>query len=342
VVLAGSLGMLENQPSEAIIDLEKANAALAAGPAIHTMLSHLAAYDPRVGITLEADLDPTIEPFLKDHAMNGNPILPGVMGIEGFSVAAKHIATRLASEDAEFEVTGLEDIHFLTPFKFYHDEPRKVTWRALPLREASGLVVYVTLKSSLALKVRKMDDLLHFTGKVHLQPLSEVQAAEIQQATPPVWKEGSPEVPSKVIYNLYFHGPSFQVLEGVQYLTDRVVGRLNKNVGRITNQEHPMITAPLLVELCFQTAGIYEIGSSGSLALPSSIGELTIYRGGVNGEPIFAEVIPHEDEDGKLRFEARVVDAKGRLYLELKDYRTSRLPYSLPEEDLEPIRSVMN
>ena len=46
------------------------------------------------------------------------------------------------------------------------------------------------------------------------------------------------------------------------------------------------------------------------MALPHSIGTLTIYPRKVNGEPIFAEVTPSM-ENGKVSFDARVVDAKG-------------------------------
>jgi len=58
--------------------------ALTTGSPAHVMLSHLAGYHNQAGLTLETTLDPTQQPFLKDHAINGIPVLPGVMGIEGF------------------------------------------------------------------------------------------------------------------------------------------------------------------------------------------------------------------------------------------------------------------
>ena len=88
------------------------------------MLSHVADFDLNKGLTLEAELDPKIQPFLYDHSLNGIPVLPGVMGIEGFSVAAKHIGSVLASNKGGFEVEKLEDIHFLAAFKFYRKDPR--------------------------------------------------------------------------------------------------------------------------------------------------------------------------------------------------------------------------
>ena len=82
------------------------------------------------------------------------------------------------------------------------------------------------------------------------------------------------------------------------------------------------------MELCFQTAGIWEIGKTGIMALPRSIESLTLYRQNVNGAAIYAEVKPYPSGNGELHFDARVVNSKGRLYLELKD--TAPLPCRYP------------
>ena len=44
--------------------------------------------------TFETTLDPTTEPFLHDHQIEGTPVLPGVMGIEAFAEAARWMASR--------------------------------------------------------------------------------------------------------------------------------------------------------------------------------------------------------------------------------------------------------
>jgi hypothetical protein len=90
-----------------------------------------------------------------------------------------------------------------------------------------------------------------------------------------------------------------------------------------------------------QTAGIWEASSTGVLALPKSIGELRLYRTTPNGQPIFAAVTPDHDAEGNLTFNAQVVDAKGHVYLELDNYRTSRLPYAVDEELLTPLRKLV-
>ena len=156
----------------------------------------------------------------------------------------------------------------------------------------------------------------------------------------PKWN-GNYTVPAEDIYRLYFHGPAFQVLEGVQRSGNTVIGKLNKELPSILNVEHELLSTPTLVELCLQTAGIWEIGKTGTIALPRSIENLTLYHHSVNGEAFYAEVKPFQTETGSLYFDARVVDDKGRLYLEMKKYCTTPLPDTIKKEFLEPLLGLM-
>jgi malonyl CoA-acyl carrier protein transacylase len=338
-IIASSLGaLLEECCPHGGMDLAKADSALRTGQPIHSMLSHVTDFDLNRGLTLEAELDPKAQPYLYDHSMNGIPVLPGVMGIEGFSVAAKHIGSVLASSMNGLEVGSLEDIHFLAAFKFYRKDPRRVTWLARAVREESGLVVYVSLESSRLMKTGAERHMQHFSGKVHLKP-HQAEPQDVSAAIP-VWN-GSYTVQAADIYQLYFHGPAFQVLEGVQRSGENVLGKLNKSLPPFTNEGHGLLSTPTLVELCFQTAGIWEIGKTGVMALPRSIQCLTLYRRNVNGAAIYAEVKPYHSGNGELHFDARVVDSKGRLYLELKEYTTTPLPVSVQPDLLAPLQELM-
>ena len=338
-IIAGSLGaLLEERCPHGGLDLARADGALRTGQPIHSMLSHVTGFDLNAGLTLEAELDPKDQPFLYDHTLNGTPVLPGVMGIEGFSVAAKHIGSVLASSGGTLEVDRLEDIQFLSAFKFYHNEPRRVTWIARAMRENHGLVVYVSLESSRLLKTGSDEHIRHFSGKVFLKP-PETGTQEAS-AKAPEWN-GSYTIKSEDIYRLYFHGPAFQVLEGVQRSGTTVIGKLNKEHPSILNTEHALLSTPTLVELCFQTAGIWEIGKTGTMALPRSIERLTLYRQSLNGANIYAEVTPTRSGDGELHFDARVVDSRGRLYLDLKDYRTSPMSDAVEPGLLAPLQELM-
>ncbi len=339
VILSGSLGRLETAGREdGGMDLEAANRALTEGEPIHVMLSRATGLRLHEGILLEAELDPSSEPFLRDHALNGVELLPGVMGIEGFTVAAKHVASSIGASKRGFDVTGLEEIQFLTPFKFYRSEKRKITWKAQVVYEKGYLQAYVTLESRQVSRARQDEIVRHFSGIVHLKPL-DVPLAEVT-VQPPEWN-GAYTVAAADIYRLYFHGPSFQVLEGVQRSGDALLGKMSASLPPITRDGGTAPITPVLVELCLQTAGVWEAGTTGALGLPRSIGALTLFKAQPNGAPIFAEVKPGEDEHGNLRFDARVVDATGHVYLELRDYRTSPLPYTVEGKLLQPLKELV-
>lgn len=338
VVVAGALGILESQEDpNGGLDIEKANQVLTSGRPIHQMLSRATGFHLQEGLLLEAELDPSQEAFLRDHSLNGIPLLPGVMGIEGFSIAAQHVALTLGNAKDGFRVDRLENIHFLTPFKFYRNEARKIAWKAQVLRVAEGLVAYVTLESDLIRVHHHSDHMIHFSGQVYLSPEKQVAAAK---GKAPHWN-GAYTLQAADIYKLYFHGPAFQVLEGVQVDGNMILGKLNRQIPSLTNQATSEISVPVLVELCLQTAGIWEIGKAETLSLPKSIGTLRLFENKVNGKPIFAEVNPMKAENGDLFFNARVVDGEGQVYLEIDEYRTAQMPYGIEADLLKPIKELV-
>jgi len=337
VVIAGSLGILENRSADScVLDIKHSDDALRAGNPIHSMFSHLVGFDTNDGIRLEAELNPEEISFLRDHAINGIPVLPGVMGIEGFSVASKHIASVLASEKGGFEVERLENIQFLSPFKFYGNKPRTIVWNAVAYRMSEGLKVEVKLESDITRHNGNVKHTIHFTGEVYLASAIPVSDAV---AIPPKWTKKQ-SVMAEDIYKVYFHGPSFQVLDAAQFSEGKVLGKFNKKLVGISADDPGLFATPLLIELCFQTAGLFEVGATGMLALPQSVGALKIFKQPLNGVAIFAEVETHT-VNGKYSFDARVVDARGNVFLELTDYQTSPLPYPAEKNLVEPLKILV-
>ena len=81
------------------------------------------------------------------------------------------------------------------------------------------------------------------------------------------------------------------------------------------------LAAPRLLELCFQTAGIWELSRRHRLALPASVDRVRIFRGEEDGEGrrLYALVTAR---DAGSSFDARVVDEEGRVYVDVTGYRT--------------------
>jgi hypothetical protein len=180
---------------------------------------------------------------------------------------------------------------------------------------------------------------LHFTADVRLrrEPLAPPAALAFPV---PTFEQGVGvrTIEHDQIYRVYFHGPVYQVLERAQIAGDRAIGLMARDLppdlvlNLQTQQALPVEThcaaslqmAPRLIELCFQTAGLWEMAARGVMALPLALESVTTYRQ-PNGAAsrLYALV---DAIDGGVSFDARVVDEDGNLYVELKGYRTVQLP----------------
>jgi hypothetical protein len=84
----------------------------------------------------------------------------------------------------------------------------------------------------------------------------------------------------------------------------------------------PELLSPRLIELFFQTAGIWEIGRNGRFGLPQHVDRIVLHPalGAPHGR---VEAIV---EPGEAGFDGRVVDEAGTVLLDVQGYRTVELP----------------
>jgi hypothetical protein len=128
------------------------------------------------------------------------------------------------------------------------------------------------------------------------------------------------------IYKLFFHGPAYQVLERVGVEGNKAIGLMALNLPPNTNpQDARSLTAPRLVELCFQTAAQWSIEAKDAMAFPLGFGQVCAYRQPEEaGEQRLYAVVETED-DGET-FEAKVLDESGNVFVALACYRTVSRP----------------
>ncbi|MGA2113600.1 MAG: SDR family NAD(P)-dependent oxidoreductase [Bryobacteraceae bacterium] len=303
VVAAGRLGALL-EPWDATGGLELS--ALALGP----MLGGTAHVGLNGGLTLETLLDPAVQAFLNDHRIEGTPVLPGVMGIEGFAEAALSIAPG-------WQVEAVEDVEFLAPFKFYRDEPRPVTVEARFHPDGGGLVADCQLTGRRILANQSEARVeTHFTGRVRL---SRQRPASTGGPVPGL-PHGS-TIDADAIYRVYFHGPAYRVLKRAWWDEYGAVGELAADLPANHHpDDRPLAIAPRLIELCFQTAGIWEMAVKHSMGLPRRVNRVSLYRmPEAAAGPLFAVVTADAVTGG---FDAYVVDQTGIPYLHVDGYRT--------------------
>jgi acyl transferase domain-containing protein/acyl carrier protein len=305
VLVALSLGaLLKDQDATGGLDASR----LAAGP----MTGAMAAVRRDGTCNIETTLDPVLQPFLHDHAIDGTPVLPGVMGIEAFAEAA-------AALSPGWVVDEVADVNFVAPFKFYRSEPRVVTVEAAFAVDGEERLAHCRLIGTRVLPNQaEPQTTTHFTGLVRLAPQS--RSSETGRAPS---LEGS-LVEHASIYGVYFHGPAYQVLRRAWWTEAGVVGEMA--AGLPENHlpaELPLAMAPRLIELCFQTAGLWEMAVGHRMGLPQHVDSVRLCRTAEEARgPLYAVVTPQADGSS---FDAEVVDAAGVRYVEMKGYRTVTL-----------------
>ncbi len=281
------------------------------------------------GLVVETELTPAAQPFLHDHQIDGVPVLPGVMGVEAFTEAA-----RLLFPDRH--ATAVERVRFLAPFKFYRHEPRTVTVQARFRLDGDDVVADCRLLGSRLLP-RQSEPIVteHFAARVRLSPAAAAPA----QAAWPAAGDG-PAVTAAEIYRIYFHGPAYRVVERAWAVDGGAAGLMPSN---LPDGHEPAaaatITSPRLLELCFQTAGIWELGRSGRYGLPSAIDRIRWLRPATEASGRLCAVVRPADAAGA--FDARVLDESGAVLVVVEGYRTAELPVALDEAALEPLRAAM-
>ncbi len=350
VVLAGSMGSEEaKQLLNHSVDVDKIKQLLPAGGRSQ-LLGQLVEYQGMDGITLEVELDPKSEPFLYDHALNGIPILPGVIGVLGFITIGNFAASLCDPHRFPYQVKHLENVYFQVPVKFYRDQPRRLTWKVKVYGDSDGLVVWATLESDLVKHNGNKEHLHHFSGQVFLQPPGQGKKPS-GTIEPPYWTSENALL-AEDIYRLYFHGPSFQVLEGVTCSGDSFTGKLHENRPAMGADLNANLTLPALLELFMQTAAAWQIGKTGALGLPSELGKVIIYEqeicdakdDGKTGSivpPIFAHVTPVSTDKEMLSFDGQIVDSRGQILLQVETFRSASLPYTAEDSLQRPFQILV-
>ena len=106
--------------------------------------------------------------------------------------------------------------------------------------------------------------------------------------------------------------------------------------------ELPTLMAPRLIELCFQTAGLWEMGAQGRMGLPQHIDRVSslLLPAPESADTRLYAVVTSDPARGS--FDAEVVDAKGNRYLQLSGYRTVAVPSAVDAERLKALQAAMS
>ena len=337
IVIGQGLGILQNEwDSTGGLDTSAAETLLRSSEQglskLGPMIGKVASIGLQNGLTVETSFDPAIQPFLHDHQIDGTPVLPGVMGIEAFAEAALCLLPG-------WHVAAIEDVNFLAPFKFYRNEPRAVTVETTIHPQVDTLLADCRLTGRRSFPNQSEPQVTtHFTARVRLAkqapkaetvPVPGLTAGHVMKATD--------------IYRLYFHGPAYQVVERAWWDGHRMVGLMARSLpANHLPSEPPTLMAPRLIELCFQTAGLWEMGVQGRMGLPRHIdrvSSLLLPAAESDDTRLYAVVT---SDQGRSSFDADIVDAKGNRYLQISGYRTVAFAGALDAERLKALQAAMS
>ncbi len=185
---------------------------------------------------------------------------PGASGRDGNRGASPRSRGRCCPGS---EVVELEDVELLAPFKFYRDEPRtldpdRAAARRRRRHAPGGLRADRPPRAARA--GRAGDAPFHRPGTAGPQGARRRRKSS---TAPGRYDTADAGVGHEAVYGVYFHGPAYQVLDRAWRDDGHVVGRL---AGELPDDHDPASQptelAPRLIELCFQTAGVWELGNS--------------------------------------------------------------------------------
>ena len=332
IVIGRRLGVLLNEIDlrGGVAEVNTEKRSLAQGPVQGPMLGKIVSAGLYSPLTFETVLDPALQPFLHDHRIDGTPVLPGVMGIEAFAEAAMCLLPG-------WHVEAIEDVNFLAPFKFYRNEPRALTIETAIHPRGEALIADCRLLGRRPLPNQtELQVTTHFTARVRV-----TKNAPTLVTVPPM---GTPEgniLQAADIYRLYFHGPAYQVIERAWWDGKRMVGLMAEGLRNNHHPaEQPTFVSPRLIELCFQTAGVWEMGVQGRMGLPQHIDRVSLLRDLDEAEGRLVAVVTPNLREGS--FDAEVVDGKGNRCLQLSGYRTVAVPGAVDAGRLKVLQAAMS
>jgi NAD(P)-dependent dehydrogenase (short-subunit alcohol dehydrogenase family) len=267
-------------------------------------------------------LDPHVDTWLRDHTVEGTPLMPAVFAIDLMAEAATMLFPSL-------HVSSIEDLQLHLGVKVLKDRPTTLSVSATGRTGDSDdeRIVRVRVTSDFARPDGRVlvAERLHYSCDLRLR--STAPAAERRD---PLVQPGVD--PGMVIPPLYGdggalpHGPAFQVVERVDALdhqgaTASLAEPNARGVLPALNGGR-LLTLPFAREGAFQAAGLWAILRHGHFGLPHGCRMLRTYEPPLEGTPLVARVAPRAVDAARMEFDIEVVGPDGRVYDRMEGYYT--------------------
>ena len=249
--------------------------------------------------------------YLVDHSINGTPYVPGVMGLETFAETSA-----LLTGAPPKALTG---VRFAVPIKLLRNKPTEIKIKALAAGDGCEMRLESDFVSPKGLRLGQT--------RTHFKAASAGDAVSgwKESVRPVLPKSKKYKTDAATIYKTYFHGPSFQVLDGIISVDkNSVLAVFKRPAAPLWKQSQPgkLVFHPLVFEALFQACGWRDIQFDRSMALPDAIGAAIVYdHEPVDPETLFLYgVFKGRTEDNRSLYDAWAFDGDFNLAAEIRDY----------------------
>jgi Polyketide synthase dehydratase len=268
-------------------------------------------------------IDPEIDTFLLDHAVDGTPLLPTVMQLD--LVAREMLARTAAMPDGGPTAIRLRGIHVGPPLWFGRPGRRQLELECVVAGPESSAPAALHCQ----LRSRRQD-------APHLVAVAEPADESAWRAPAPVPDGGAAELPCgpDLVYPPFFHGPAFRVVGSFGRAGAGMAATLAPGLRPLCWGSQPTVLRPQLLELMMQCCGIQELAETGAMMVPAAIdavhwhpGSLATVDEAADSElKATALVVPRPGPPGRDRiFDGHVRTPDGTPLLTVTGYQTTDL-----------------
>ena len=337
VVAAGALGILDDEdckrapPQKFPADTAGALSEPERFPFVDRILEH----DQYAEILTECILSTDRFPFLVDHSIAGTPYHPGVMAMEMFAQSTLLLYPMCILE-------GFSDIKFGLPIKLIKEETRVRVKAKYFDQDHNSLFIKCHIESDLVNSNGEIfgEPRIHHEGIVRLLKEGAERDAEVAFSDSP--GRGNASFQPSFIYDRFFHGPRFQVHGGlIKGVSDEEdlgadgIALLRNQLpnSQLFDQEPALLESlPMLIEACFQNAGMVAMEIDGISSLPIGIEECEVLKVPATRDELRVRSYRRAEEEGGVTVhDAMVFDRNQKPIVSLKGLRLKGMS-PVPEE----------
>ena len=327
VVAAGELGILDDEdckrspPQKLPEDTAGALAESSRFPFIDRISEH----EPYEKLISECTLSTGRYPFLVDHAIEGVPYHPGVMAMEMFAQNALLLYPMCTLQK-------FSDVSFGLPIKLTKEEAHVRIVAKFMEQNQHTLLVKCHVESDLTNSKGEVfgEPRIHHQAIVHL--LKEGANVEENTAFADSPGRGKASFQPDFIYDRFFHGPRFQVHGGLvkgvssngDFGADGIALLRNQLPNSQLFADEPALleSLPMLIEACFQNAGLVAMEIDSISSLPIGIEDCTLVKLPGKRDSLRVRSYRRGTEDGGITIhDAVVFDQNMKPIISLKGLR---------------------